>query len=154
FVATIAGAAGAWIAIKERRGELALLYGGLALLAFWASFGPAAGLYSVLYDTMPLFVWLRAPARFGVLTGFGLAVLTGIAMSGWLKRTAPPSLLALVVALIAAGELAVPLRFPPVQPVAPVYRMLATLPRGAVIEMPFYYPQVGVYQHAKYMLAS
>jgi hypothetical protein len=32
--------------------------------------------------------------------------------------------------------------------------VLATLPRGPVIEMPFYYPQVGLYQHTKYLLAS
>ena len=39
-------------------------------------------------------------------------------------------------------------------PVEPVYRTLATLPRGPVIEMPFFYPQVGLFQHTKYMLAS
>ena len=43
---------------------------------------------------------------------------------------------------------------PRVPPVAPAYRMLATLPRGPVIEMPFFYPAVGLFQHAKYMLAS
>ena len=32
--------------------------------------------------------------------------------------------------------------------------MLALSPRGPVIEMPFYYPEVGLFQHAKYMLAS
>jgi len=35
-----------------------------------------------------------------------------------------------------------------------VYRVLATLPRGAVIEMPFFYPAVGLFQHTKYMVAS
>jgi hypothetical protein len=35
-----------------------------------------------------------------------------------------------------------------------VYRTLATLPRGPVIEMPFFYPAVGLFQHTKYMLAS
>ena len=43
---------------------------------------------------------------------------------------------------------------PEVPPVEPVYRTLATLPRGPVIEMPFFYPQVGLFQHTKYMLAS
>jgi len=32
--------------------------------------------------------------------------------------------------------------------------VLATLPPGAVIETPFYYPAVGLFQHTKYMLAS
>jgi hypothetical protein len=35
-----------------------------------------------------------------------------------------------------------------------VYRTLATLPRGPLIETPFFYPQVGLFQHTKYMLAS
>jgi hypothetical protein len=43
---------------------------------------------------------------------------------------------------------------PQVPPVEPVYRTLATLPRGPVIEMPFFYPAVGLFQHTKYMLAS
>jgi hypothetical protein len=41
-----------------------------------------------------------------------------------------------------------------VAPVSPAYRALAALPRGPVIELPFYYPEVGLFQHAKYMLAS
>ena len=48
----------------------------------------------------------------------------------------------------------VPLQIPEAVPVEPVYRTLVTLPRAAVIEMPFYYPQVGLFQHTKYMLAS
>ena len=47
-----------------------------------------------------------------------------------------------------------PLNLPDAQPVEPVYRVLATLPRGAVIEMPFFYPAVGLFQHTKYMVAS
>ena len=48
----------------------------------------------------------------------------------------------------------VPMYMPAAPPVEPVYRTLATLPRGPVIEMPFFYPQVGLFQHTKYMLAS
>jgi hypothetical protein len=48
----------------------------------------------------------------------------------------------------------VPLNIPDAPAVEPVYRILATLPRAPVIEMPFFYPQVGLYQHTKYMLAS
>src|SRR4029077_2299593 len=46
FVTLILGTWGTWIAVRERRGELLALYGGLALLAFWASFGPKALLYA------------------------------------------------------------------------------------------------------------
>ena len=48
-----------------RTRETAVLYGALAVMAFWASLGPAAGLYSALYHSVPLLTWLRAPARFG-----------------------------------------------------------------------------------------
>ena len=145
---------GAWIAARDRRRELFLIYGGLALLAFWASFGPAGFLYSALYNVVPMFTWLRAPARFGLIVGFGLSVLAGVAISAWLERVRRPAMVTAVLVLVAAGELAVPLTLPEVPPVAPVYRTLATLPRGPVIEMPFFYPQVGLFQHTNYMLAS
>jgi hypothetical protein len=61
---------------------------------------------------------------------------------------------AVALAFVAAAELLVPLRLPEAPRVDAVYRALARLPRGAVIEMPFYYPEVGLFQHAKYMLAS
>jgi hypothetical protein len=153
FVILILGAAGAVIATRDRR-ELALVYGGLAVLAFWASFGPKALLYSALYRIVPLFAWLRAPARFGLIVGFGLSVLAGVAASHWLRRVRLPTVVAAALAVVTAGELAVPMYMPAAPPVEPVYRTLATLPRGPVIEMPFFYPQVGLFQHTKYMLAS
>ena len=39
-------------------------------------------------------------------------------------------------------------------PFEPEYRTLAALPPGAVIEMPFYFPEVGLFQHTRYMLSS
>ena len=56
--------------------------------------------------------------------------------------------------VVTAAELVVPLHIPGAMPVNPVYHVLAVLPRAPVIEMPFYYPEVGLYQHTKYMLAS
>src|SRR4029077_19465805 len=128
--------------------------GGLALLAFWASFGPKALLYAALYHVVPMFAWLRAPARFGLIVDFGLAVLAGVAIAAWLKRTRRPGLVTAILVLAVTGELAGPLYMPEVPPVEPVYRTLATLPSGPLIEMPFFYPQVGLFQHTKYMLAS
>jgi hypothetical protein len=63
-------------------------------------------------------------------------------------------MVAVAIGVLAAAELTVDLRLPAVQPLSPAYRLLATLPRGPVIELPFYFPAVGLYQHAKYMLAS
>ena len=154
FVTLVFGACGTWVAARDRRRELLLLYGGLTLLAFWASFGPKGLLYSALYNVVPMFAWLRAPARFGLIVCFGLSVLAGVAISEWLRRARRPALLTAALVIVAAGELAVPLYMPDVPPAEPVYRTLATLPRGAVIEMPFFYPQVGLFQHTKYMLAS
>ena len=154
FVTLVFGACGTWVAARDRRCELLLLYGGLTLLAFWASFGPKGLLYSALYNVVPMFAWLRAPARFGLIVCFGLSVLAGVAISEWLRRARRPALLTAALGIVAAGELAVPLYMPDVPPAEPVYRTLATLPRGAVIEMPFFYPQVGLFQHTKYMLAS
>jgi hypothetical protein len=154
FVALIFGGWGAWIAVRERRRELLAVYGGLTLLAVWASFGPKAWLYSALYHAVPMFAWLRAPARFGLIAGFGLSVLAGVGIAAWLRRTRRPGLVTAALVILAAGELAVPIHMPEVPPVEPVYRTLATLPRGPVIEMPFFYPEVGLFQHTKYMLAS
>jgi hypothetical protein len=154
FLALVFGVWGAWIVLRDRRVELLALYGGLALLALWASFGPKAFLYAALYRAVPMFAWLRAPARFGLIVGFALSVLAGVAVSALLRRVRRPAILTAALVIAAAGELAVPMRMPDVPPVDPVYRTLVTLPRGPVIEMPFFYPQVGLFQHTKYMLAS
>ena len=63
-------------------------------------------------------------------------------------------MVAAILCLVTTGELVVGFDVQQAPPVEPVYRMLATLPAQPVIEMPFYYPQEGVYQHTKYMLAS
>ena len=154
FVVGVCGFAGAWIAWTTRRRELLAVYGGLTLLAAWASFGPAAGLYTVLYRTIPVFVLLRAPGRFVLVVAFGLAVLAGVAVAHVLARVRHATAAGCVLALVTAGELLVPLRLPEAAPVEPVYRVLATLPRQGVIEMPFYYHAVGLFQHTKYMVAS
>ena len=154
FVMVVFGVWGAWIARRDRRREPLALYGGLTVLAFWASFGPNALLYSALYNVVPMFTWLRAPARFGVIVGFGLSVLAGIGISAWLRRVRRPALMTAALVVVAVGELAMPVRMPAVPPQEPVYRVLASMPRGAVIEMPFFYPEVGLFQHSKYMLAS
>jgi hypothetical protein len=104
-----------------------------------------------------MFAWLRAPARFGVLVDFALSVLAGAAVStllSGLRDRRRASIAAMGVAAFAAVELIVPFRMPDVPPVENVYRVLAAAPRGAVIEMPFFYPEVGLFQHSKYMVAS
>src|SRR6185503_4668527 len=59
--------------VRPRRDVLAFyaLSGGLA---FWTSFGPAAGLYRLLFATIPVFSFLRAPSRFAIVVVLALSV--------------------------------------------------------------------------------
>jgi hypothetical protein len=154
FVALAFGVAGAWTARRERGGEVVLLYGGLVILAFWASFGPSADLYSMLYAAVPMFAWLRAPARFGLIVSFALSVLAGVGVPSLVRHVRPGTAVGILIAFIAAAELVVPLDMPNVPPIEPVYRTLRTLPRGTVIEMPFWYVPAMFPRHTYYMLQS
>jgi hypothetical protein len=153
-LASLFGVAGAIVARREQKGELALLYGGMAVLAFWISFGPAAGLYAELYKLIPLFAWLRAPSRFGLIVVFALTVLGGVAVSAWLRRVSRPTLAFAALAALSCAELLVPLRMPEVAPTERVYGVLKTLPPGPVIEMPFFYLESMFPRHTYYMLQS
>jgi hypothetical protein len=156
FVAAVLGVTG--LVIGWRRGgrarDTAVLYGVISALAAWASLGPNAGLYALLYRSFPVVAWLRAPARFGVLVALGLSVLAGLALAHLLPRTRRAAFVAAAVAVAAAVELATPLRFREVQPFAPAYKVLASLPPGPVIELPFLANEEELHGHAKYMLRS
>jgi hypothetical protein len=154
FVAAIFGIAGAWIARARLRGEIVAIYGGLALLALWASFGPAGLLYSALYRIVPLFAWLRAPARFVLIVSFGLSVLAGIGVRAVASRFGRPRVVYVTLAVVTAAELLVPSNMREVGPFEPVYRTLATLPQAPVIELPFYYIEGMFPLHTRYMLNS
>lgn len=116
----------------------------------WASFGPDAGLYRALAQ-LPGMDLLRAPARFGVLVPFGLSILAGYAVAHWTRRRAW-----LAVGLVLMAGLELKSRWPLDQmpPLPGAYRMLAELPRGAVIEYPFPYRRSDFHNHTKAMLPS
>jgi len=91
FVATLLGFAGMWLAGWKPRPadarqpgrndrETVLLYGSLGALLLWASFGPDAGLYLALYHAIPLFSFLRAPSRFGVVIPLILGLFAALAI--------------------------------------------------------------------------
>jgi hypothetical protein len=147
-----AGAVAGWSA-RGRTRETAILYGGLAVLACWASLGPDAGLYRVLYHTISVFSLLRAPARFGIVVVMGLCVLSAIAIRALLSRTSRPTVIATFLGAATIAELVVPLHFPWVRPVEPAYRFLAGLPRGPVLELPLY-SQRFAFLRTAYMLNS
>ncbi len=108
----------------------------VAALAVWASFGPSAGLYKLLY-VLPGASLLRAPVRLGIVTVLCLVVAGGFG-AAWLirgRRWLGPVLLVAVVAELSA----IPWPLVPRDPVPQAYTLLATLPRGPVVEFLFNY---------------
>jgi hypothetical protein len=159
MLAILLGLAGLVLA-SRRRGrdrETAVLYGTLGLLAFWASFGPGAGLYRVLYH-LPTFSFLRAPSRLGLVVVLCLAVFAAIALTRLLaalpsRRAA--AAVAAVAGIAAVAELTIyPLRWYRAPEMPAAYAVLAKQPRGAVAEFPFYGERVAFPLHAQYMLFS
>lgn len=156
FFAIAAGLAG--LVIAWRRGsrfrEVALVYGGgFVGLSVWASFGPDKGLYRLLYEVVPIFSALRAPSRFGIIVVFGLSVLAAIAVAAWLARSRRPALVTagLLAVVIAEAWIVVP--FEPSLVPHTGYRVLASQPHGAVLELPVYSRSLG-FRRSRYMLDS
>jgi hypothetical protein len=157
FIVIGLGAAGFVAALRSVRArETALLYGSLAVLAFWSSFGPGAGLYRLLYE-LPAFSFLRAPSRLGLIVVLCLAVLASIGLRAIFNALQPQRRrfaggLATAAAIV---ELAVfPIKWfeAPVLPVA--YAALAGSARAPVAEFPFYGDRIAFPLHAQYMLFS
>jgi hypothetical protein len=136
--------------------ETAGFYTLVGALAFWASLGPSAGLYTALFHTIPVFSFLRAPARFGILVVLALVVGIGFVLS-WVASRWPARVrtASAVLAVAMAAELAtMPLPLPEAPPLNPAYRLLATLRPGPVVELPFFYSRPDFPRHAEYMLYS
>jgi hypothetical protein len=141
---------------RPRRDVLAF-YGISGLLAFWISFGPVAGLYRVLFAVIPVFSLLRAPSRVGIVVVLALAVGLASGLAVVFARLTPRTRTwtAAALALAMSAELfTAPIAVRDAPPVASAYRHLATLPRGAVLELPFFYERSDYPRHARYMSAS
>jgi len=126
----------------------------LTMLALWASLGPRAGLYVWLADVIPFMSFLRAPARFGVLTLMGVAVFAGwgiAAMAGHGRRAA--AVAALLMAVVAF-ELRVTWPLRPVPPVPEAYQLLAGMPRAGTVVLQFPYRQGEWFPHVEHMFWS
>jgi hypothetical protein len=159
FVAIVLGAAGAWTAGfrgTPRDREAVLLYGSIAVLTLWATLGPRAGLYTIFYKTIPVFSMLRAPERMGVVVTLGLAILAAFAVRALGDRLPQRrGLIATVfcgLVLIELNDL--PFDWRPADPIPAGYRMLARLPRGPVVEFPFFDRRIDFHLHTRYMLNS
>lgn len=139
------------------RRETTVFYALVGLIAFWGSFGPKAGLYTVLYHTIPVFTFLRAPGRFGILVVLALGVLALVALQVLLERRTTHTQLAggALCAVLFTGEYATaPIRLEDAAPAPDAHLRLATLPPGAVVELPFWYVRSDFPRHARYMLLS
>ena len=147
---------GGWLAAQGRGvrhgGETALLYGTFGILACWASFGPSGGLYRLLYE-IPVFAFLRAPARLAIVVVLALSVLGGLAtvhllsIAGRHRRWAGAALL-----IIAIGEMTTPMPWERAVRLPAPYANLAQMPPGPIAEFPFYTGRRHL--HTQYMLYS
>ena len=163
-VATILGLAGMWLSgwkprpedpsqPPRRDRETVLLYGSLGALTVWASFGPGAGFYLALFHGIPLFAFLRAPSRFGVVVPLILGLFAALAIARLPgRRQAPVAAVVSVVALLELNTAPFPWHRTP--PFPRPYMMLARLPRGPVAEFPFYGGRIAYHLHTNYMLFS
>lgn len=146
--AVVGLAAGVW-AKANRRAVLG--YALIGALAVWASFGPDAKLYSLMMKVLPFSSLLRAPARLGIIVIFAIAVLAafGFARLSSGRRWLLPVCLAALVA-----ELWVPWPVRAMPPLPRAYELLARVPRGGVVELPFAYIPTDFHQHTRAMVRS
>lgn len=136
------------------RARIMGFYGSLGALAFWAAFGPDAGLYLWLSDSLPFMSFLRAPARLGIVVVFALAVLAGFGLAAALPARRRGVWVGALVLLTAAEVSAAPWPLREVPPLAPAYRMLAELPPAPVVEFHFPYQPTDLHRHTRYMFRS
>lgn len=140
------------------RTSVALAYLTGLVLAFELSLGANGYLYPVLYDYVGAFRGLRVPARASVFFLLFLGVLAAQGTAA-LTRTMPSRL----GRILAAGACAVilleyrvaPLHLVPYPNDAPpLYRLLASLPPGIVIEFPAPKPDAPPYHDPRYAYMS
>ena len=166
YSALILGIVGLWVCFRRRSSnsprplpigrDVAVFYLVVLVLALWSSFGPAAGLYTLLYHTVPVFSLLRAPARFGLAVTLTLTVFSAAALAVLLGRVKERARTWAVAGLLifAVAELSTEIPYDEARPLPRAYKVLASADRGAVAEFPFYYLPHERYRQTLYMLFS
>lgn len=125
------------------------------LVSFWITFGPKAGLYSVLYATVPVFSFLRAPGRTGIVVALCLTVLASIAIARLLERRRHAGWMAAGLMIVAVADLVqAPVGLREAPPTPSAYQELARLPVAPVAVFPYWANNLNYHGHAEYMLAS
>jgi hypothetical protein len=152
-------AIGRW---SERHGGTSLsFYLLLTALTLWASMGPRAGLYALLYR-VPGFAFIRIPSRTMIVALLGLAVLAGAGLdrlTQWFPRARSGRFAAVLLCLLLAEFAAFPIKAPLYAVEIPeVDRWLASQPGSfAIAEVPVPDPDRGARSdamHGLYMLHS
>ena len=144
--------AGARVSGARRERETVLLYGTAGILACWASFGPAGGLYPWLFE-LPFFTFLRAPARFAIVVVLALAVVGSLATQRLLHAAGTHrQWIAAALTFLALAELATAMPWERAVRVPLAYQSLAHMPSAPIAEFPFYSKRP--YMHSQYMLYS
>jgi hypothetical protein len=140
--------------VLDRRSSLYALVAGFG---FWASLGPAGGLYSVLHAVVPGVNGLRVPARFSILVFFALSVLAGRGVR-WLEEKLPRAKrFVLVLALLPLAETIgtdVPFRSAPVAPPGSEPYLAAEPDASPVLHLPMPFERERISENAVYMLWS
>lgn len=161
FPGILALALGCWgsTLVHERDGvglkrDEARFYIFLTLFTFWLTFGPKAGLYTALYYTVPVFSFLRAPSRAGIVVTMCLVVLAAPAIVVMLRRQKANIAFAIILVLAVADTYRAPLRMRQAPPLPAAYTSLAGLPKAPTIELPYWATPPEFHRHAEYMLSS
>ena len=156
------GAAGLVLAASRGSGataaerETVFLYGSLGMLALWASFGPAAGLYTLLYQTIPVFSFLRAPTRLGIVVVMCLAVIAAFGLRRLVVRIGGSRgrQVAIALGVVALAELVTRMPWERAVVLPDAYVVARGLPRAPLAEFPFYGGRSAWHLHTQYMLFS
>lgn len=154
ILATVLGVVGARVALRSPLRDVAWFYIGLAIFTLWLTFGPDAGLYTLLYYTVPVFSFLRAPSRAGIVVTLCLVVLAAPAMIAIMKRRGANVTFAVLLVLVTADLYRAPLRMREAPPLPKAYQVLTGLPKGPTIELPYWNRSIDFHRHAEYMLTS
>ena len=161
FPGILAIVLGIWGAtfVRERDGvglrrDEARYYIGLAIFTFWLTFGPQAYLYTLLYYTIPVFSFLRAPSRAGIVVTLCLVILAAPALIVLMRRKTQNVAFAMLFVLVVADTYRAPLRMREAPPLPSAYRTLAGLPKAPVIELPYWASSIDFHRHAEYLLTS
>ena len=163
FLPILFGAVGLVLAGTRRRTgsvprdrETVVLYGSLGILALWSSFGPGAGLYTVLYHAIPVFSFLRAPSRMAIVVVLCLAVIAAIGLRHvmLLLGGTRGRLAAIVISAAALAELSTSMPWERALVPPSAYGVAARLPKAPLAEFPFYGGRPAWHLHTQYMLFS